>query len=159
MTIDTTQTFLETPACRLVFIDVPGHQELIHNMITGATRADAAVLVLAADEGVRVKTRRTPLLLSMLGIHPVIVAVNKMDLADRAEPAFRVLEDAILAELHALGISASAPIPVVARDGDNVVAHSPPMPWYTGPSVMGALGEVEPVSAGFEAVRLPVREG
>jgi translation elongation factor EF-1alpha len=53
MTIDTTQTFLETPACRLVFIDVPGHQELIHNMITGATRADAAVLVLAADEGVR----------------------------------------------------------------------------------------------------------
>jgi bifunctional enzyme CysN/CysC len=158
MTIDTTQTFLETPACRLVFIDVPGHQELIHNMITGATRADAAVLVLAADEGVRVQTRRHALLLSMLGIHTVIVAVNKMDLADRAEPAFRVLEDAILAELHALGVSASATIPVVARDGDNVLVHSPAMPWYTGSSVMEALGDVEPASGDFEAVRLPVQD-
>ncbi len=158
MTIDTTQTFLETPACRLVFIDVPGHQELIHNMITGATRADAAVLVLAADEGVRVQTRRHALLLSMLGIHTVIVAVNKMDLAERSEPAFRVLEEAILAELRAHGISSSATIPVVARDGDNVVIHSPAMSWYVGPSVMEALGEVEPVSAGFEAVRLPVQD-
>jgi bifunctional enzyme CysN/CysC len=158
MTIDTTQTFLETPACRLVFIDVPGHQELIHNMITGATRADAAVLVLAADEGVRVQTRRHALLLSMLGIHTVIVAVNKMDLADRSEPAFRTLEEAIRAELGALGISASATIPVVARDGDNVVMRSPAMPWYLGPSVMEALGEVEPASAEFEAVRLPVQD-
>lgn len=158
MTIDTTQTFLETPACRLVFIDVPGHQELIHNMITGATRADAAVLVLAADEGVRVQTRRHALLLSMLGIHTVIVAVNKMDLAGRSEPAFRTLEEAILAELGTLGISASATIPVVARDGDNVVTHSPAMAWYAGPSVMGALGEVEPTSGDFEAVRLPVQD-
>ena len=158
MTIDTTQTFLETPACRLVFIDVPGHQELIHNMITGATRADAAVLVLAADEGVRVQTRRHALLLSMLGIHTVIVAVNKMDLAERSEPAFRVLEEAILAELRAVGISSSATIPVVARDGDNVVTRSPAMPWFTGPSVMEALGEVEPASAVFDAVRLPVQD-
>ena len=158
MTIDTTQTFLETPACRFVFIDVPGHQELIHNMITGATRADAAVLVLAADEGVRVQTRRHALLLSILGIHTVIVAVNKMDLAERSEPAFHVLEDAILAELRAVGISSSATIPVVARDGDNVVTRSPAMPWYAGPSVMEALGEVEAVAAGFEAVRLPVQD-
>jgi small GTP-binding protein len=158
MTIDTTQTFLETPVCRLVFIDVPGHQELIHNMITGATRADAAVLVLAADEGVRVQTRRHALLLSMLGIHTVIVAVNKMDLADRSEPAFRTLEEAIRAELGALGISASATIPVVARDGDNVVTRSPAMPWYAGPSVIEALGDVEPASAGFDVVRLPVQD-
>jgi bifunctional enzyme CysN/CysC len=158
MTIDTTQTFLETPACRLVFIDVPGHQELIHNMITGATRADVAVLVLAADEGVRVQTRRHALLLSMLGIHTVIVAVNKMDLAGGSEPAFRVLEEAILAELRAVGISSSATIPVVARDGDNVVTRSPTMSWFTGPSVMEALGEFEPASAEFEAVRLPVQD-
>ena len=84
MTIDTTQTFLDTPVCRLVFIDVPGHQELIENMLTGATRADAAVLVLAADEGVQVQTRRHALLLSMLGIRGVVVAINKMDTVDCA---------------------------------------------------------------------------
>jgi bifunctional enzyme CysN/CysC len=158
MTIDTTQTFLETPACRLVFIDVPGHQELIHNMLTGATRADASVLVLAADEGVRVQTRRHALLLSMLGIRSVIVAVNKMDLAGRSEPAFRTLEEAILGELRALGISASATIPVVAQEGDNVVTRSPAMPWYEGPVLLDALGEVDPAFADFDAVRLPVQD-
>jgi bifunctional enzyme CysN/CysC len=158
MTIDTTQTFLETPGLRLVFIDVPGHQELIQNMLSGATHADAAVLVLAADEGVRVQTRRHALLLSMLGIHTVIVAANKMDLAERSEQAFRTLEEAILAELGELKISASAMIPVVAQDGDNVVKRSSAMPWYTGPSLVEALGELEPASAGFDAVRFPVQD-
>jgi len=116
------------------------------------------VLVLAADEGVRVQTRRHALLLSMLGIHTVIVAANKMDLAGRSEQAFRTLEEAILAELRDLEISASAMIPVVAQDGDNVVSHSSAMPWYTGPSVVEALGEVEPASAGFDAVRFPVQD-
>jgi bifunctional enzyme CysN/CysC len=158
MTIDTTQTFLETPGLRLVFIDVPGHQELIQNMLSGATHADAAVLVLAADEGVRVQTRRHALLLSMLGIHTVIVAANKMDLAGRSEQAFRTLEEAILAELGELEISASAMIPVVAQDGDNVVSRSNTMAWYTGPSLVEALGELEPASAGFDAVRFPVQD-
>jgi bifunctional enzyme CysN/CysC len=158
MTIDTTQTFLETPVCRLVFIDVPGHQELIHNMLSGATRADASVLVLAADEGVRVQTRRHALLLSMLGIHTVLVAVNKMDLANREEPAFRALEGAILAELKPLGISASATIPVVARDGDNILTRSSAMPWYRGPALLDALGEVAPAFAPFDALRLPVQD-
>jgi small GTP-binding protein len=158
MTIDTTQTFLETPALRLIFIDVPGHQELIQNMLSGATRAEAAVLVLAADEGVRVQTRRHALLLSMLGIRTVIVAVNKMDLVERSETAFHALEEAILAELGALGIAASATIPVVAQTGDNVVAGSPTMPWYTGPSVVEALGEVEPAAAILASVRFPVQD-
>jgi small GTP-binding protein len=158
MTIDTTQTFLETPDLRLVFIDVPGHQELIQNMLSGATRADAAVLVLAADEGVRVQTRRHALLLSMLGIRSAIVAVNKMDLAQRSEQAFRALEDAILAELAAHGVTASATIPVVARDGDNVVASSAAMPWYAGPSLVEALGDVEPMGAAFDVVRFPVQD-
>jgi bifunctional enzyme CysN/CysC len=158
MTIDTTQTFLETPALRLIFIDVPGHQELIQNMLSGATRADAAVLVLAADEGVRVQTRRHALLLSMLGIRNVIVAVNKMDLAERSESAFHALEKSILAELGELGIAASATIPVVARDGDNVVGGSTAMAWYTGPSVVEALGDVEPAAAAFDGVRFPVQD-
>ena len=158
MTIDTTQTFLDTPACRLVFIDVPGHQELIQNMLTGATRADAAVLVLAADEGVRAQTRRHALLLSMLGIRTMIIAVNKMDTVGMREEDFRALEDTVRLELQGLAVTATAMVPVVARDGINVVARSTAIPWYQGPSVMEALGEVEPVAASFSAVRFPVQD-
>ena len=157
MTIDTTQTFLETPVCRLVFIDVPGHQELIQNMLSGATRADAAVLVLAGDEGVQVQTRRHALLLSMLGIRTVIVAVNKMDTLGRQEDAFRRLERTAAEELRALGITVTATIPVVAREGDNVVDRSPAMAWYQGPSVMEAIGELEPATVHVDAARFPVQ--
>lgn len=157
MTIDTTQTFLDTPVCRLVFIDVPGHQELIQNMLSGATRADAAVLVLAGDEGVQVQTRRHALLLAMLGIRTVIVAVNKMDTLGRCEDAFRALEQTAVDELRALGIETSGVIPVVARDGDNVVHRSEAMPWYDGPSVMEAIGELELAVAPVDALRFPVQ--
>jgi len=158
MTIDTTQTFLDTPACRLVFIDVPGHQELIQNMLTGATRADAAVLVLAADEGVRAQTKRHALLLSMLGIHTMLIAVNKMDAVGMREEDFRALEESVRAELKGMAVTATAVVPVVARDGVNVVARSTAIPWYQGPSVMEAIGEVEPVAATFSAVRFPVQD-
>ncbi len=157
MTIDTTQTFLETPVCRLVFIDVPGHQELIQNMLSGATRADAAVLVLAADEGVQVQTRRHALLLSMLGIRTVIVAVNKMDTLGRREDEFRRLERTAADELKALGLTVTAAVPVVAREGDNVIQGSAAMPWYAGPSVMEAIGELEPAVVPVDAVRFPVQ--
>ncbi len=158
MTIDTTQTFLDTPACRLVFIDVPGHQELIQNMITGATRADAAILVLAVDEGVRTQTRRHALLLSILGIRTLIIVINKMDAVGLREGEFRALEEAIRPELQGLAITATAIVPVVARDGVNVVTRSPAIEWYRGPSVMEALGEVEPIAASFSAVRFPVQD-
>ena len=157
MTIDTTQTFLETPVCRLVFIDVPGHQELIQNMLSGATRADAAVLVLAGDEGVKVQTRRHALLLAMLGIRTVIVAVNKMDTLGRLEGSFRQLERTAAEELQSLGMAATATIPVVARDGDNVVERSEAMPWYRGPSLMEAIGELEPATVPIDATRFPVQ--
>jgi bifunctional enzyme CysN/CysC len=158
MTIDTTQTFLELPEFRLVFIDVPGHQHLIQNMLTGATRADAAVLVLAADEGVQVQTRRHALLLSLLGIREVVVAINKMDKLDLAEGAFRSLAQDAVAQLGALGIKPLAVIPAVAQSGENVVSHSCTMPWYDGPSVMEALADVEPVAAAFAAARFPVQD-
>ncbi len=157
MTIDTTQTFLETPVCRLVFIDVPGHQELIQNMLSGATRADAAVLVLAADEGVQVQTRRHAVLLSMLGIRTVIVAVNKMDTLGRREDEFRRLERTAASELEALGLTVTATVPVVAREGDNVLNAAAGMPWYRGPSVMDAIGELEPATVPVDAARFPVQ--
>jgi len=158
MTIDTTQTFLELPELRLVFIDVPGHQHLIHNMLTGATRADAAVLVLAADEGVQDQTRRHALLLSLLGIREVVVAINKMDKLGLGEAAFAALATLAKAQLGELGIHAKAIVPTVAQAGDNVVARSAAMPWYAGPSLMEAVGEVEPAAASFAATRFPVQD-
>ena len=158
MTIDTTQTFLELPELRLVFIDVPGHQHLIQNMLTGATRADAAVLVLAGDEGVQVQTRRHALLLSLLGIRELVVAINKMDKLGFREETFAALAADARAQLAELGLAPRAVIPAVAQNGDNVVERSAAMPWYAGPSVMEALGDVEPAAAGFDAARFPVQD-
>ncbi|HNX48711.1 MAG TPA: GTP-binding protein [Thermoanaerobaculaceae bacterium] len=158
MTIDTAQTFIDTPESRLVFIDVPGHQELIENMITGATRADAAVLVLAADEGVKVQTRRHTLLLGMLGIRGVVVAINKMDLVGFGEAAFRVLEEAVTATLAEMGVESYAVIPIVALDGDNVLTHSARMPWYDGPALLEVLLDLEPPAEESQVTRLPVQD-
>src|SRR5204863_5247982 len=89
VTIDTTQIHFRTAGRHYVIIDAPGHEEFLKNMITGAASADAAVVVIAADEGAREQSRRHGQLLSLLGIPQVIVAVNKMDLVDYAEPAFQ----------------------------------------------------------------------
>ncbi len=89
ITIDTTQIPFRTKRRQYVIIDAPGHKEFLKNMITGASRADAAVLVIAANEGVREQSRRHAYLLSLLGIKQVIVVVNKMDLADFSEERFR----------------------------------------------------------------------
>jgi bifunctional enzyme CysN/CysC len=158
MTIDTAQTFVHTPSTRIVFIDVPGHQELIQNMLTGATRADHAVLVLAADEGVQVQTRRHALLLSLIGMTGVVVVANKMDAVGFAEPTFRALEGAIVGHLAELGIDALSVIPVVALDGANVLQRSPVMPWYDGPALMELLADLEPRTSEGGAARVPVQD-
>jgi small GTP-binding protein len=158
MTIDTAQTFLDTPELRLVLIDVPGHQELIQNMLSGATRADAAVLVLAADEGVQVQTRRHAFLVGLLGVTDVILVVNKMDLADWSEAAFRQLVEGISAPLTEMGVQLLAAVPVAAATGANVLAHAPEMPWYDGPSLLELLVDLRPRSTGQESPRFPVQD-
>src|SRR6184192_4890990 len=92
VTIDTTEIPFRTPRRRYAIIDAPGHKEFLKNMITGASRADAAVLVIAASEGVREQSRRHAYLLSLLGIKQVVVIVNKMDLVDFSEKRFREIE-------------------------------------------------------------------
>jgi bifunctional enzyme CysN/CysC len=158
MTIDTTQTVVHTPRGRLVFIDVPGHQELLQNMLSGATRADAAVLVLAADEGVQVQTRRHALLASLLGLRNLVVVANKMDLALWSEQAFRELETLARNELDSLGLNALAFVPIAATTGANVVERASEMPWYAGPTLMELLTDLEPASESLAAVRLPVQD-
>src|SRR5207302_11191815 len=108
ITIDTTQIQFRSARRDYVIIDAPGHQEFIKNMITGASSADAAVVVIAADEGVREQSRRHGQLLSLLGIQQVIVAVNKMDLVNYAESAFEQIEREYGAVLRGLGLTARA---------------------------------------------------
>src|ERR1041385_2736267 len=103
ITIDTTQIQFRTARRRYAIIDAPGHKEFLKNMITGASNADAAILVIAASEGVREQSRRHGYLLSMLGIKQIIVVVNKMDLADYSEKRFREIEQEYRKFLEQLG--------------------------------------------------------
>src|SRR6476659_8300290 len=125
ITIDTTQIPFRTERRRYSIIDAPGHKEFLKNMITGASNADAAVLVIAANEGVREQSRRHAYLLSLLGIKQVIVVVNKMDLADFSEERFRSIENEYREFLGGLGLSARVFVPASARQGENVAKRSP----------------------------------
>ena len=155
ITIDTTQIPFRTKRRQYVIIDAPGHKEFLKNMITGASSADAAVLVIAANEGVREQSRRHAYLLSLLGIKQVIVVVNKMDLADFSEERFRSIESEYREFLGSLGLSARVFIPASARQGENVAKRSSSnMEWYGGESLLDSLDDLE---AAARPVHLPLR--
>ena len=139
VTIDTTEIPFRTARRRYAIIDAPGHKEFLKNMITGASRADAAFLVIGADEGVREQSRRHAYLLSMLGIKHVIVVVNKMDLVDFSETRFHEIEQDYRKFLADLGLEARMFIPASAKQGENVARASMKMKWYCGASVLEAL--------------------
>src|SRR5881397_1327259 len=124
VTIDTTEIPFRTARRRYAIIDAPGHKEFLKNMITGASRADAAFLVIGADEGVLEQSRRHAYLLSMLGIKQVIVVVNKMDLVGYSEKRFRETERDYRKFLRELGLEARTFIPASAREGENVAQAS-----------------------------------
>src|SRR3954451_11656904 len=158
ITIDTTQIRFRTNSRDIVLIDAPGHAEFLRNMITGASQADGAVLIIDALEGVRDQTRRHGYLLHLLGIRQVAVVVNKMDRVDFSAARFREISAEISAHLSGLGVTPSAVIPVSARDGDGVAAHTQRIAWYRGPTVVEALDALEPARpAETLALRLPVQ--
>jgi len=158
ITIDTTQIRFRTNARDVVLIDAPGHAEFLRNMITGASQADGAVLIIDAQEGVRDQTRRHGYLLHLLGIRQVAVVVNKMDRVDFAKARFNEISAEISAHLTGLGVTPSAIIPISARDGDGVAETTPRMDWYDGPTVVEALDALEPARP-LQALplRLPVQ--
>src|SRR3984893_10198379 len=143
VTIDTTEIRFQTKRRKYVIIDAPGHKEFLKNMITGASRADAAILVIAANEGVREQTRRHAYLLSMLGIKQLIVVVNKMDLADFSEKRFQEIETDYRKFLVGLSLEARAFVPASAKSGENVASASKKMKWHRGPSVLESLDLLE----------------
>jgi bifunctional enzyme CysN/CysC len=144
ITIDTTQIRFRTNARDVVLIDAPGHAEFLRNMITGASQADGAVLIIDAREGVRDQTRRHGYLLHLLGVKQVAVVVNKMDRVEFSADRFREISDEITAHLSSLGVTPVAVIPISARDGDGVAARTPRIDWYDGPTVVEALDRLEP---------------
>ncbi len=161
ITIDTTQIQFKTARRPYVIIDAPGHKEFLKNMISGAASADAAVLLIAANEGVREQSRRHGYLLSLLGIRQVVVAVNKMDLVDYSQSVFENVVAEYKAFLSQIGVAAHAFIPISARTGLNVASRdtASPMPWYSGPSVTDLLDTFEPPKPVHDLpLRFPVQD-
>jgi bifunctional enzyme CysN/CysC len=144
VTIDTTEIAFRTSRRNYVIIDAPGHKEFLKNMITGASRADAAVLVIAANEGVREQSRRHAYLLRLLGIKQLIVVVNKMDLAEFSEKRFAEVESEYRKFLIDLSLEARAFVPTSAKTGENVARASEKIKWYRGPTVLEALDLFKP---------------
>ncbi len=132
ITIDTARVFFSTKKRDFVIIDAPGHIEFLKNMVTGASRAEAAVLVIAADEGVRENSRRHGYMLSILGIKQIVVLVNKMDLVEYSEDVFEKIKKEYSEFLSEIGIKPLGFVPVSGTNGVNISAESPFTPWYRG---------------------------
>ncbi len=164
ITVDTTQIWFATKSRRYVIIDAPGHKEFLRNMVTGASRAEAALLVIDAKQGLSEQSRRHAYLVRLIGIAQVAVAVNKMDLVGYDEARFQAIAGEIRAYLAGLDLSPTAIIPVSARHGDNVAGASAAggsatMAWYRGPSVVEALDGFAPRAQPVERpLRLPVQD-
>src|ERR1700730_16370787 len=154
VTIDTTEIRFQTARRKYVIIDAPGHKEFLKNMITGASRADAAILVIAANEGVREQSRRHAYLLRLLGIKQLIVIINKMDLPDFSETRFNEIESEYRKFLVDLVLAASAFVPASARTGENVAQTSTKMTRDRGPSVLQASDLLRPTKSDID---LPLR--
>jgi bifunctional enzyme CysN/CysC len=158
ITIDTTQIRFRTKSRDVVLIDAPGHAEFLRNMITGASQADGALLIIDALEGVRDQTRRHGYLLHLLGVKQVAVVVNKMDRVDFGAARFAEISDEISVHLTDLGVRPLAVIPISARDGDGVAERTRRVAWYHGPTVVEALDALEPARPLEQlALRLPVQ--
>lgn len=159
ITIDVARCFFKTARRNYTIIDAPGHIEFLKNMVTGASWAEAALLVIDAEEGVRENSRRHGYLLAMLGIRQMAVLVNKMDLIGYDETVFRRVVDEYTGFLARIGVTSVAYIPVSGRLGDNLTSHSTHMPWYTGPSLIEQIEAFVPKMPSDEKpLRIPVQD-
>ncbi len=139
ITIDAARVFFSTARRRYLILDAPGHIEFLKNMITGASSAECALLVIDAAEGVRENSRRHGTMLSMLGIKQLAVLVNKMDLVDYDQSVFEAIRAEYGEFLNKLGVQPVAWLPVSGMQGDNIAAAGPHMPWYAGPTLLDVL--------------------
>jgi len=144
ITIDVAYRYFSTPRRKFIIADTPGHEQYTRNMATGASTADAAVVLIDASKGVLIQSRRHAYIASLLRVRHVIVAVNKMDLIGYDEVAFRAIELDFTSVLDHIAADTGSPVevsfvPVSALAGDNIVHRSKAMPWYNGPSLLELL--------------------
>src|SRR6202453_5405541 len=148
-TIDVAYRYFSTPPRKFIIADTPGHEQYTRNMATGASTADAAVVLIDAAKGVLVQSRRHAYIASLLRVRYVLVAVNKMDLIAYDEAAFRAIERDFSLVLDEIAADTGNPVeaifvPLSALAGDNVVHRTGSMPWYAGPSLLELLEAVPP---------------
>lgn len=159
ITIDVARCFFQTEKRNYLIIDAPGHIEFLKNMITGAARAEAALLVIDAHEGVKENSRRHGYMLSMLGIRQVCVLVNKMDLTGYSEKSFKRIEKQYRRFLRKINMEPVCFIPVSAYEGENIANHSKKMPWYDGMNVLEVLDSFKKEKeAENKPFRMPVQD-
>jgi sulfate adenylyltransferase large subunit len=158
ITIDVAYRYFATSRRKFIIADTPGHEQYTRNMATGASTADATVILVDARLGVLPQSRRHAYIASLLGIPQVVVAANKMDLVGYSEDVFRRIVDHFTAYLHDIGITQVQFIPISALEGDNVVHRTTHMPWYDGPTLLEHL-EALPIAGQNEAspFRFPVQ--
>jgi len=143
ITIDVAYRFFSTGRRKFIVADTPGHEQYTRNMVTGASTAEAAVLLVDARKGILTQTRRHSYLVSLIGIRHVALAVNKMDLVGNSEERFREIEADYLEFARQVGATDVTCIPVSALKGDNIVDRSPNTPWHRGPTLTDWLETVE----------------
>ena len=159
ITIDTSQIWFRTPKREYVIIDAPGHKEFVKNMVTGAARADAALIIIDAAEGVQEQTRRHGYLLRLIGVRQVVVVVNKMDLVDYSQRVFDNVAREYRQFLSGLGVEAQFVLPVSARQGDNIAARGDNLQWFDGPAVLEALDAIpDPKEVTNQPLRFPIQD-
>jgi bifunctional enzyme CysN/CysC len=159
ITIDVAYRFFSTDKRKFIVADTPGHEQYTRNMVTGASTADVAILMVDARRGILTQTRRHSYLVSLLGIRHIVVAINKMDLVDYSEKVFRDIREDYSAFAAQIGLEDVTFIPLSAFRGDNIIEPSSAMPWYHGSTLMGYLETVEIDDARMQRApfRLPVQ--
>jgi bifunctional enzyme CysN/CysC len=157
ITIDVAYRFFTTAKRKFIAADTPGHEQYTRNMVTGASTAQLAVILLDARKGLLTQTRRHSFLASLMGISQVVLAVNKMDLVGYSRETFASLAADYRAFAARLGLKDIVAIPLSAVHGDNVVQHGPNMPWYVGPTLLEHLEGIVVDEAQAQPLRFPVQ--
>jgi bifunctional enzyme CysN/CysC len=158
ITIDVAYRYFQTPRRKFIVADCPGHEQYTRNMATGASTADAAVVLVDAEKGVRVQTRRHTHIVSLLGVQTVILAVNKMDRINFDRARFEAISAEFVTYARKLGVQNVEVIPVAALVGVNVVNRGAQTPWYTGRTLLEALEGIEAVrTEALKELRFPIQ--
>jgi len=159
ITIDVAYRFFSTDLRKFIVADTPGHEQYTRNMITGASTADVAVILIDARKGVLTQTRRHSYLVSLIGIRKVVLAINKMDLVEYSQQVYNRIDEEYRVFAQQIGLADITTIPLSALKGDNMTTPSAAMSWYQGPTLMGFLEttEIDEMRLQAEPFRLPVQ--